>query len=56
LEVGLGADDWMMIAALFALLIAVETSLGLVHNGFGQHTFWLSTHQVITALKVCVIF
>lgn len=53
LKVALGPDDWMMLAALSTYLIAVATSLGLVLNGFGQHTFWLTTDQVVTALKVC---
>src|SRR4051812_45023327 len=29
----------------------VGTSLGLVLNGFGQHTFWLSAEQVIAGKK-----
>jgi hypothetical protein len=39
LEVGLGADDWMMIAALAAYLTDVGTGLGIALYGFGQHTF-----------------
>jgi hypothetical protein len=53
LDVGLGPDDWMMVAALCAYLTDVGTGLGITTSGFGQHTFWLSTAQVTKALKVC---
>ncbi|PVH89541.1 hypothetical protein DL98DRAFT_600852 [Cadophora sp. DSE1049] len=51
LDVGLGADDWMILAAAAAYFVDVGTSLGLVLNGFGQHTYRLSTEQVITGKK-----
>ncbi|KAH7342645.1 hypothetical protein BKA65DRAFT_586621 [Rhexocercosporidium sp. MPI-PUGE-AT-0058] len=51
LDVGLGADDWMIVAASAAYFVDVGTSLGLVLNGFGQHTFWLSAEQVIAGKK-----
>ncbi|KAH6724285.1 hypothetical protein BKA61DRAFT_664988 [Leptodontidium sp. MPI-SDFR-AT-0119] len=51
LDVGLGSDDWMILAAAVAYLVDVGTSLGLVLNGFGQHTYWLSARQVITGRK-----
>lgn len=52
LDVGLGADDWVLISAYIFYMITVATSLGLVLNHFGEHTYWLSTTQVITSLKV----
>lgn len=51
LDVGLGCDDWVLIAAYFAYMTAVATSLGLVLNQFGEHTFWLTTGQVVRSLK-----
>ncbi|XMA15516.1 hypothetical protein WAI453_008307 [Rhynchosporium graminicola] len=51
LHVGLGADDWTMLAASAAYFIDVGTSLGLVLNDFGLHTYWLSVEQVITGKK-----
>ncbi|KAH7419389.1 hypothetical protein BKA64DRAFT_15732 [Cadophora sp. MPI-SDFR-AT-0126] len=51
LDVGLGADDWMILAAAVAYFVDVGTSLGLVLNGFGQHTYWLSTEQVTNGRK-----
>lgn len=51
LGVGLGTDDWTMIAAFFAYGAEVGTSLGMVLNGFGQHVFWLSPYQIIISLK-----
>ncbi|KUJ21600.1 uncharacterized protein LY89DRAFT_378431 [Mollisia scopiformis] len=51
LGVGLGSDDWTMVAAFISYLSGVGTSLGLVLNGFGQHTYWLTENQIITALK-----
>jgi hypothetical protein len=53
LEIGLGADDWMIVAAMVAYFIDVGTGLGIVVNGFGQHTFWLSAWHVSKALEVC---
>ena len=56
LETGLGADDYMMVAALFAYLTDAALGIGIALNGFGRHTFWLSTSQVSQALKVCSLF
>lgn len=56
LDVGLGYDDWVLIAAYFAYMTAVATSLGLVLNQFGEHTFWLTTGQVVRSLKVSLDF
>lgn len=39
LEIGLGADDWMVGAAAGAYFVDVGTGLGIVVNGFGEHTF-----------------
>jgi hypothetical protein len=52
LDVGLGADDWMMVAALCAHLVDLGTGITVVHAGFGQHTFWLTPHQITRALEV----
>lgn len=52
LEIGLGADDWMIIAAGFAFMIDTGVGIGIVVNGFGQHTYYLSIYQVSQALKV----
>jgi hypothetical protein len=52
LEIGLGADDWMIVAAMVAYFIDVGTGLGIVVNGFGQHTYWLSAWHVSKALEV----
>jgi len=51
-DVGFGWDDWVMISAYASYMIAVGSSLGLALNKFGEHTFWLSTTQVITGLEV----
>ncbi|CAL3966642.1 hypothetical protein PZA11_003225 [Diplocarpon coronariae] len=51
LNVGMGADDWTILAAAIAYYIEVGTSFGLVLNDFGLHIYWLSTTQVITGLK-----
>ena len=52
LEIGLGPDDWMIIAVGCTYKVDVGTGLGIVLNGSGQHTYYLSTHQVSEALKV----
>lgn len=54
LEIGLGADDWVMLAALCGYLAAASIGLGVILQGFGQHTFWLSTHEVSRALMVSI--
>ncbi|KAL2075495.1 hypothetical protein VTL71DRAFT_438 [Oculimacula yallundae] len=51
LHVGLGADDWTVLAASAAYFAAVGTSLGLVLNDFGLHTYHLSVEQVIAGKK-----
>ncbi|KAH8667988.1 hypothetical protein BGZ60DRAFT_41417 [Tricladium varicosporioides] len=51
LEVGLGPDDWVMLAALAAYLTDVAAGLGIALNGFGQHTYYLTTKQVSHALE-----
>lgn len=48
LDVGLGADDWTMLAAGAAYFVDVGASLGL--NRFGEHKYWLLTEQVVKAL------
>jgi hypothetical protein len=53
LDIGLGADDLMMLAALCAYLTCIGTALGIALQGFGQHSFWLSTHEITRALMVC---
>ena len=55
LDVGLGADDWMMLAALASYLTDVGTGISIAMYGFGQHTFWLTSHQVSKALMVCTV-
>lgn len=52
LDIGLGPDDWMMVAALAAYLTDVGTGSMIAAQGFGEHTFWLSTSEVSSALKV----
>ncbi|CZR70202.1 uncharacterized protein PAC_20103 [Phialocephala subalpina] len=51
LDIGLGPDDWMMAAALAAYLTDVGTGSMIAAQGFGEHTFWLSTSEVSSALK-----
>lgn len=52
LDAGIGADDWTMVAAHIAYLFDVGAGLGIALNGFGQHTYFLTTRQVVRALKV----
>lgn len=52
IDIGLGPDDWMIMAALAAYLTDVGTGLTITVQGFGQHTFWLTIAEVSTALKV----
>ncbi|KAK2629220.1 hypothetical protein QTJ16_000040 [Diplocarpon rosae] len=51
LNVGMGADDWTILAAGIAYCVDVGTSFGLVLNDFGVHEYWLSTKQAITGLR-----
>jgi hypothetical protein len=52
LAIGLGADDWVMVGALGAYLADVGTGHGIAVQGFGQHTYYLSTCQITKALQV----
>jgi hypothetical protein len=52
LVIGLGLDDWTMLAALFGYLASISSGLGIAINGFRQHTYWLTTNQVTSELKV----
>ncbi|KAJ5050700.1 uncharacterized protein L3040_002575 [Drepanopeziza brunnea f. sp. 'multigermtubi'] len=51
LAVGLGADDWMILAAAAAYYIDMAISLGLVGEGFGQNQYWLEGSQIVNGLK-----
>ncbi|KAK0116316.1 hypothetical protein ONS95_013337 [Cadophora gregata] len=51
LNVGLGADDYVLLLALAFYLIMTSTAWTIAVTGFGQHTFWLLTRQVMRALK-----
>jgi hypothetical protein len=52
LEVGLGPDDWMMLASLVAYLTNAAMGLTMAIQGFGQHTFWLAPAKVTKVLMV----
>jgi hypothetical protein len=52
LDIGLGADDWVMVGALGAYLADVGTGYGMIVQGFGQHTYYLTTYQITKALQV----
>jgi hypothetical protein len=52
LHVGLGADDWMMLAALAAYYVEVAAALVMYMQGFGQHTLWLSQEEITQSLMV----
>lgn len=52
-DIGLGSDDWMLLAAEGAYLTTTGTVCTMLKQGFGQHTFWLSVAKVTKALKVC---
>lgn len=52
LDAGLWLDDYLMIAALFSYYADAITGLITVREGFGLHTWYLSTEQLTTALKV----
>jgi hypothetical protein len=54
-ETGLGADDWMIVAALASYLTDICLGLQLLFSGFGRHTYWLTEDQIITALKVSAL-
>lgn len=54
LEVGVKADDYMMIAALIAYFADVGTGLVICMNDFGEHTYSLSVVQISESLKVSI--
>ena len=54
LTIGLGADDWTMLAALCSYLAMVGTGISMALQGFGQHTFWLSVDEITKALMVSI--
>ncbi|KUJ13141.1 uncharacterized protein LY89DRAFT_591259, partial [Mollisia scopiformis] len=51
IDIGLGPDDWMIVAAQAAYLTDVGTGLTIAVQGFGEHTFWLTIAEVSKALK-----
>ncbi|KAH7327493.1 hypothetical protein BKA65DRAFT_566961 [Rhexocercosporidium sp. MPI-PUGE-AT-0058] len=51
LNVGLGPDDWVLLVAFAFYLSMTSTAWVIIATGFGQHTFWLLTRQVMKALK-----
>jgi hypothetical protein len=50
--VGLGADDWAILGAYGFYLVDEGMSIGTLQNGFGMHTYWLSTMEVTDGLRV----
>ena len=52
LDVGLGPDDWTMIVAFGAYITDVGTGVAIAVQGFGEHTYYLTEHQVDRALFV----
>lgn len=52
LNLGVREDDYMMIAALVAYLGGVAMGLEMASQGFGQHTWYLTSDQIDTAMKV----
>lgn len=51
LGVGFGSDDWMILAASLTYYSGVGTSIGLLGNGFGQHTYWLTNSQITNGMR-----
>lgn len=51
-DVGVKADDYMMLAAEVAFLADVATGLVMIFNKFGEHTYFLSTKELSTSLEV----
>jgi hypothetical protein len=41
-----------MVGALGAYLADVGTGYGMIVQGFGQHTYYLTTYQITKALQV----
>ncbi|RDW89702.1 hypothetical protein BP6252_01734 [Coleophoma cylindrospora] len=59
LNLGVREDDYMMIAALIAYYADCSSGLAMVMQGFGQHTWYLSTDQINESLKffyICELF
>ncbi|KAH7393460.1 hypothetical protein BKA64DRAFT_755623 [Cadophora sp. MPI-SDFR-AT-0126] len=51
LNIGIGPDDYVLLVALAFYLTMTSTAWVIAVTGFGQHTFWLLTRQVVRALK-----
>ncbi|RDW84256.1 hypothetical protein BP6252_01846 [Coleophoma cylindrospora] len=51
LDLGIEADDYMMIAALISYFADVGTGLVICANGFGEHTYSLTIAQISESLK-----
>lgn len=51
LNIGLGPDDYVLLIAQAFYLTMTSTAWTIAVTGFGQHTFWLLTRQVMKALK-----
>lgn len=49
---GIGADDWMILAAELCYLLEVAFALGMAIFGFGEHTWFLTTDEIINAQRV----
>ncbi|RDW60307.1 hypothetical protein BP5796_11913 [Coleophoma crateriformis] len=52
LDLGIAADDYMMIAALISYFADVGTGLVICVNGFGEHTYSLTIAQISESLKL----
>jgi hypothetical protein len=52
LKAGLGADDWAILCAYGFYLVDEGMAIGTLQNGFGMHTYWLSTMEVTDGLRV----
>lgn len=52
LKVGMGADDWTIIAALCSYILDTVAALLQTKNGFGQHIFYLTPKELTDSLKV----
>ncbi|KAH8662916.1 hypothetical protein BGZ60DRAFT_530069 [Tricladium varicosporioides] len=51
LEIGLGPDDWFMIAAYVMYVVDIAMAFGVALNGFGQHMYYLTPHQISQSLR-----
>lgn len=52
LNVGVGLDDWMILAAFAAYTTSTTMSFLIPLNGFGEHTYFLRPEQTSTSLMV----